>query len=277
MMVSKQMEKRTDKKYNEKMNDNKLKMRNIKKTSVVFGICVMAMILSSCGGQRERAKDIPTEAEALSAVTDEVGIKDAKVLDVRDVRNEGKDYYGIDAVYTIGCDRLDEFTLLWSWSLDTLFTGRYYYRWITDYSDLVLEDYLKEHPLPVGVSYSESPYARSNYGAQRFFGEREKQIWFEFTSDEEFEEYLDCLKPWLDEWLSYERQYLSAGKDPVIQVFANRPQDETMDYSIQVYRTFGYDKDSFHRLGEDGETYKWSSFKKAMEAGYKARKDLVMK
>ncbi|MCR5095041.1 MAG: hypothetical protein K6B72_13820 [Lachnospiraceae bacterium] len=81
----------------------------------------------------------------------------------------------------------------------------------------------------------------------------------------------------LDDWLSYERQYLAQGKDPVIQVIAQRQQDETMNYSIRLYRTFGYDKDSFHTIGEDGQTYRWSSFRKAMETGYKAKKELVMK
>ena len=71
--------------------------------------------------------------------------------------------------------------------------------------------------------------------------------------------------------------YLTDGSDPQIQVIAYRPQDDTMNYSIQIYRSFGYKKDSFHSLGEDGETYTWDSFKKAMSAGYNAQKKLKMK
>ena len=245
---------------------------DIKKTVVI--LCVCTLLLSACGGQKERAQDIPTAEEALAVAENEMGINGAEVLNVRDVRNEGGEYYGIDAIYTMKCDRIDEFTLLRSWSYDALFWGGYYYSWITDYSDQVLEDYLKEHSLPEGVSYSEGPYAQASYGAQSFFSRKGKQIWFDFNSDEEFEDYLDILGPWLDEWLSWERRYLARGKDPRIQVAAHRPQDDTMNYSILVYRTFGYEKDSFHILGEDGQTYRWSSFQKAMKEGYRAKKNL---
>ncbi len=250
-------------------------MRIIRKTAIVL-ICIVSVLLSACTGQSKRSDSIPSEAEALSEVSGEMGIKGAKVLDIQDVRNE-KDYYGIDAVYTISCDRLDEFTLLRSWVYDSLFDAGYYYGWTTDYSDLVMEDYLKDHPLPDGIFYSEGPYAQAGYGAQRFFGEKSRQIWFDFNSDEEFEDYLAALEPWLDDWLLYERQFLAPGKDPRIQVAAVRPKDDTMNFSIQLYRTFGYEEDSFHMIGEDGETYTWSSFRKAMENGYKAKKDLMMK
>ncbi|MBR4168463.1 MAG: hypothetical protein IKR47_01885 [Lachnospiraceae bacterium] len=249
----------------------------IKKTFVIVAVYTLSLFLLSCGGQNERAKDIPTQAEALETATHDMGIIGAKVLAAEDVRAKGSEYYGIDAVYTMSCDRIDEFTLLRSWTYDTLFWGGYSYNWITDYSDVVMEDYLKDHALPDGIFYSEGPYARSNYGAQRFFSKSGKQIWFEFSSDEEFESYLDKLQPWLDEWLSFERSYLTDGSDPQIQVIAYRPQDDTMNYSIQIYRSFGYKKDSFHSLGEDGETYTWDSFKKAMSAGYNAQKKLKMK
>lgn len=251
--------------------------RTIKRIITLLGICGVCMLLTACGGQKERAKEIPTEAEALASAEAEWGIRDAEVLDVRDVRNEGGEYYGIDAIYTMKSDRLDEFTVLRSWSYDSLFWGGYYYNWLTDYSDLVMADYIQTHPLPEGISYSECSYAQSDYGARSYFGEKGQQIWFEFTSDDEFEGYLDAITPWMDEWLSYERQYLTAGKAPVIEVIAYRPQDDTMNYSIVLYRTFGYEKDSFHTIGEDGQTYRWTSFKKAMEAGYKAKKRLVMK
>ncbi len=258
------------------MMENRIQIM-IKKTFVIVAVCTLSLFLLSCGGQNERAKDIPTQAEALETATHDMGIIGAKVLAAEDVRAKGSEYYGIDAVYTMSCDRIDEFTLLRSWTYDTLFWGGYSYNWITDYSDVVMEDYLKDHALPDGIFYSEGPYARSNYGAQRFFSKSGKQIWFEFSSDEEFESYLDKLQPWLDEWLSFERSYLTDGSDPQIQVIAYRPQDDTMNYSIQIYRSFGYKKDSFHSLGEDGETYTWDSFKKAMSAGYNAQKKLKMK
>ncbi|MCR5267806.1 MAG: hypothetical protein K6E16_04760 [Lachnospiraceae bacterium] len=249
----------------------------IRKITFLLSICILSAILSACGGQDKRAADIPTEQEALAAAENEFGIRGAKVLNVRDVRNEGSEYYGIDAIYTMASDRIREFTILRTWTYDALFWGGYYYSWITDYSDLVCDDYVKDHPLPEGIVYSVSPYARSDYGAKNYFQEENKQIWFDFDSDEVFEERLDALEPWLDEWLSYERQYLTQGKDPHVQVVAHRAQDNTMNFSIQLYRTFGYEKDSFHTAGEDGETYRWDSFQKAMRAGYLAKKKLVMK
>ncbi|MBO4903389.1 MAG: hypothetical protein J5518_11405 [Lachnospiraceae bacterium] len=238
---------------------------------------ILPLVLAACGGQNKRAGDIPTEVEALEAAEQEFGIKGAQVLSVRDVRNEGSEYYGIDAIYTMTCERIGEFSVLRAFTYDSLFWGGYTYSWITDYSDLVLQDYLKDHPLPDGIAYSEGPYAQSNYGAHKYFGEKSRQIWFDFHSDEEFEDRLNALQPWLDDWLSHERACLLQGKDPKIKVIAQRPQDETMQYSIRLQRIFGFDKDSFHMLGEDGQTYRWSSFQKAMEAGYKARKKLVMK
>ena len=249
----------------------------IRKFMILLSVCALSLVCSACGGQHERTKDIPAKTEAQEAAETEFGIKGAKVLEVRDVRNEGGEYYGIDAIYTMTCDRIDTFTVLRSWNYDTLFWGGYSYGWITDYSDLVLEDYLSDHPLPGGIVYSEGPYAESNYGAQRYFGSQSKQIWFDFTSDEEFKDDLNVIASWLDDWLSYERQYLTEGKDPKIQIVAQRPQDDTMNYSIRLYRTFGFEKDSFHKIGEDGQTYRWSSFQKAMEAGYEAKKRLVMK
>ena len=159
---------------------------------------------------------------------------------------------------------------------DTLFGTGYYYRWLTDYSDLALEDYLKDHPLPNGIAYSEGPFGQGNYGASSYFGDKTKQIWFEFSSDEEFEDCLDELEPWLDKWLKSERKYLSDGKDPIIRVSAYREKDNEFDV-IMLFRVFGYEKDSFHKIGEDGQTYKWDSFRKAMEAGYEAKKELLKK
>ena len=70
-------------------------MRITQKTVTVLSISALAVVLSACGGQSERAGSVPTEAEAMAAVQNEIGIKDAKLLDVQDVRNEGVEYYGI--------------------------------------------------------------------------------------------------------------------------------------------------------------------------------------
>lgn len=251
----------------------------IMKTKALFTLSlgIMLLLLSSCGGQKERNKDIPTKEEAVSFVEDEMGIKGASVLSMQDVRNKGAEYHDIDAVYTMTGDRGKEFTLLRSCSYDSLFGTGYFYGWTDDYSDVIIQDYLSDHPMPEGIYYSEGPYPRYEYGAREFFGNTRNVIWFEFADDEEFEEYLDALEPWLNEWLSHERQYLFEGKDPILRVTAYRPQDESMRSIIQVVREFGHDNDSFHFIGADGETYRWSSFRKAMDKGYGSQKKLMMK
>ena len=245
-------------------------------THILLLVLPMTLLLSACGGQRERNADIPTEKEAIAYVEKEMGIIHANVLDVQDVRNKGSEYYEIDAVYTMTGDRGINFRTIRCYDYDTLFGTGYHYLWMTDYGDAVLTDYLKDHPLPAGFSYSEGSFGWHNYGASAFFGDQ-KQIWFTFTSDEEYEARLDDIEAWLNEWLAYERQYLAAGKDPQIRVAACRPKDDTMNYDIQLYRDFGYEKDTFHAAAADGETYRWSSFRKAMEAGYESQKKLKMK
>ena len=244
---------------------------------ILLSAAVLMILLTSCGGQRERDPDIPTEAETLEAVEKEMGIKGAEVLSVQDVRNAGADYYGIDAIYTMTSDRGLEFTVLRSCEYDSLFGLGYYYGWKTDYSDLVLSDYMKDHPLPDGVNYSDEANIVHSYGASRYFESADRQIWFEFASDEEFERYIDVLEPWLNEWLNVERKFMVRGKDPILCVGAYKVQDDTMDYPIYIYRLFGYEKDSFHIIGADGNKYRWSSFRRAMESDYEARKELSMK
>ncbi len=248
----------------------------MRKTVVILSILILSLFMSACGS-RERDQDIPTEDEAAAYAEKEMGIKGVRVLDVQDVRNGGAEYYEIDAVYSMTGDRGIEFTLLRSCDFDTLFGTGYHYNWWDDYSDTALEDYLREHALPEGVFFSEGPYGRSNYGASAYFGSERKTIWFEFASDKEYGYYLDILEPWLNDWVSFEKQYLAEGKAPRMRVAAYRPQDDTMNYSIQVYREFGYDKDSFHVLGEDGETYRWASFQKAMKTEYESQRKLKMK
>ena len=70
---------------------------------------------------------------------------------------------------------------------------------------------------------------------------------------------------------------LCEAEKPLICVGGYRPQDDHMDYNIYVYCLFGYDKDSFHIIGANGNKYRWSSFRRAMESDYEARKELSMK
>ena len=247
------------------------------KTIITLIAALLMIFLTSCGGQKERDPDIPTEAEAVRAIEKEMGIKGATVLSMQDVRGAGPEYNSIDAIYTMTCDRGVEFTVLRSCEYDTLFGLGYYYGWKTDYNDIVLSDYLQEHPLPDGVYYSDEANIAHAYGAVRYFDCADRQIWFYFDSDEEFEHYLDELEPWLNGWLESERKYLAKGKDPIICVGAYRSRDDSEDYLIYVYRLFGYEKDSFHIIGADGNTYRWSSFRRAMESDYEARKQLTMK
>ena len=238
---------------------------------------MLSLLLCACGGQSERNAEIPTKEEAADYAENELGIKGASVSKVQDVSKEGGDYYEIDAIYTMTSDRGLDFELLRTYDYDTLFGGGYYYNWITDYYDVAMEDYLEDHPLPKGVSFSEGTVPRHNSGARRYLGNSVKQIWFDFTTDEEFEDYIDALEAWLDDWVTYEKQFLAKGKDPVMYVAAFKAQDDTMKSSIQIYRHFGYEDDSFSSIAEDGETYRWSSFKKAMQAGYEAKKKLMLK
>ena len=72
-------------------------MKIVNKKSMIIlcallSACVLSPVLCACGGNG-RAKSIPTEKEALEAAEKEFGIQDAQVLDVRDVRNEGGEYY----------------------------------------------------------------------------------------------------------------------------------------------------------------------------------------
>ena len=249
----------------------------VRRTIITLSAALLMVLLTACGGQKERDPDIPTEDEAVRAIEEEMGIQGATVLSMQDVRGAGSEYHGIDAVYTMTGDRGLEFTVLRSCEYDALFGLGYYYGWKTDYSDVALTDYMKDHPLPDGVYYSDEENIVHSYGASRYFESADDQIWFEFTSDEEFEHYLDILEPWLNEWVKYERKFLAKGKDPLICVGAHRPQDGSMNYNIYVYCLFGYDKDSFHIIGANGNTYRWSSFRKAMEADYEARKRVSMK
>lgn len=249
----------------------------MRKPTVISLMVSMVLALSACGGQRERNADIPAKEEVKAYAENEMGIRGVSVTDVQDVRSKGSEYYEIDAVYTISCDRGVDFRVIRCYDYDTLFGTGYHYGWMSDYGDAVINDYLKDHTLPAGVSYSEGPFNWHNYGAGAFFGDEKKQIWFAFTSDEEFADRLDDIEAWLTEWLSYERQYLAAGKDPQIRVAAYRAQDDTMNYPILMYRDFGYEKDTFHAIGADGETYRWSSFRKAMETEYGSKKKLMMK
>ena len=222
-------------------------IKDFRKAAAMLGIFILALVLVACGGRKTRIQDIPTEDEAKSAVEKETGIRGVRVLDVQDVREGGAEYYGIDAVYTMTCDRGIVFTVLRSCEYDTLFGTGYHYRWISDYSDAVMEEYLRDHPLPEGISWSEGPYGRHNYGASAYFGEQDDVLWFTFASDEEFEDYLDTLEPWLDGWFDGEKAYFSEGKSPHVRVVAYRPQDETMKSVILISRAFGYDKDSFYK------------------------------
>jgi hypothetical protein len=244
---------------------------------ILLSAVVFMMLLTSCGGQKERDPDIPTEAEAIEAVEKEMGIKGATVLSVQDVRNAGHEYHSIDAIYEMTSDRGLEFTVLRSCEYDSLFGLGYYYGWKTDYSEVVLTDYMKDHPLPDGVYYSDEKNIVHDYGASTYFEGVDRQIWFEFASDEEFERYIDVLEPWLNEWLNVERKFMVRGKDPILCVGAYKVQDDTVDYPIYIYRLFGYEKDSFHIIGADGNKYRWSSFRRAMESDYEARKELLMK
>lgn len=250
---------------------------DIKKHITILSICILSLLLTACGGQKVREKDIPTAEDALAVVESEMGIAGAVVLDMQDARGAGPDYDGIESVYLMTSDRGLEFALLRCCEYDSLFGTGYFYSWITDYSDIVIRDYLRNHPLPVGIDYSDGSYSGYNTGVRHLFGEYDREIRFDFTSDAEFEDCLDDLEPWLEKWLSFERQFMVSGKDPQIRVSAYRAQDDTMNYSIQVSRTFGYDKDSFHVFGEDGSTYKWSSFREAMTAEYESQKKLKMK
>ena len=249
----------------------------VHKMIITLSAALLMIFLTACGGQKERDPDIPTEDEAVRAIEEEMGIKGATVLSMEDVRGAGSEYHSIDAIYTMTSDRGLEFTVLRSCEYDSLFGLGYYYGWETDYSDVVLSDYLEEHPLPDGVYYSDESNIAHAFGAVRYFESADRQIWFNFESDEEYEHYLDVLEPWLNEWLESERKYMEKGKDPIICVGAYKKRDDLSVDLIYVYRLFGYEKDSFHIIGADGNKYRWSSFRRAMEADYEARKQLTMK
>ena len=253
------------------------------KRNWILALSMSAMLLlSGCGlpfgTHKERAENIPTEDDVLEAAERHMGISGAQVLSEEDVRDKGIEYYGIDAIYEMTSDRGLEFIILRSYTYDTTFGTGYNYKWTTNYTDVVIEDYIKDNPLPDGCYYSDESYGYTssryfNSGASKYFGDYQNHIHFQFHSDAEFEEKIEELDKWLVEWVSYEQQFLVKGAQlPRLGVVANRPQDETMKTSIQVCVLFGYEKDS-----KDAEMYKWSSFKKGMKNAYNERKKFDMK